>query len=193
MLIFAIFSQKSAILNNFPLLEVKIGGNFCTLFFLAGKRIYFCGRIFTYANHRLGKWLSSSHLIQDEPYHILGRSCLGREDSWHEQCALVAPDDLATCCTCDTCQLGGGAWWFAWREAWWCSRHPGQSLNDTEREGTRDTLELETCLTWQRLPITRARDDQELQRVSDWHFPNTFAHFLTRWVTILEWIDSFQI
>ena len=47
MLILTIFSQKSASLDNFPLLKVTNMGIFFHNFFAGGGKIDFCGRIFT--------------------------------------------------------------------------------------------------------------------------------------------------
>ena len=50
MLILTIFSQRSAISKNFPLLKVKIWGKFFTIFSLTGENINFFYRIFTYGS-----------------------------------------------------------------------------------------------------------------------------------------------
>ena len=52
MLILAIFSQISAILDNFPLPKVKNMGKFFHIFLLAMEKTDYCGRISTYAVSR---------------------------------------------------------------------------------------------------------------------------------------------
>jgi len=49
MIIMTIFSKKGAILDNFPLLKVKIWGDFSQFFASRGKHRFF-GRIFTYVH-----------------------------------------------------------------------------------------------------------------------------------------------
>ena len=79
MLILTIFSQKSAILKNFPILKVKNMGKFFHNFFASRGKNNFFGRIFTYVNqaenhyqlkHQVRLKLQGLPEIED-----LGQSC----------------------------------------------------------------------------------------------------------------------
>ena len=77
MLILTIFSQKSAILKNFPLLKVKNMGKVFHNFFANKGKTYFFGRIFT--NVEL-QWLHS-YMLQINPSEYL-------DNRWWQFCGV---------------------------------------------------------------------------------------------------------